>query len=475
MPTRSCKDLTPKLRQALTKDLPGNSAYKTNSVAEMRVILILLAIIASAACGSPVSSPAPSNSPLLGFCADAPVRTEALDNPSKHAWDLFVTLNHPAKEKTVGRGEPDCSKRIGAPGTTSVWETWRNAETEVYLSNGAEPPEWQDTSLPDEKPGSVPPRPVDDSGQPIKSLHNLAKPADTVGPMFSPDGIFDNRGGFGETRMNKSTYDFIRKECLFSKQGQQRYAKAVVDGKKSPIKFPVESIEVKAAWLDLEGEKIPEEKWGTYYTADYKATQKPNGDPIPVGDQRVKKYGLVALHILTKDIPNWFWASFHHKDAPNNQFEGGDTFGQPKVLAGTVWENYKLGGTQIDFTHATGGATIFSDHYVEFGFQRSSCITCHSTATLSPTSSMPSAQAKALCSLTPNLPDIGIPVARCKTIIGEDAFKPGTDELRFERGVPNPQWYEKDGKPYYLQTDFVYSIPFRGQEETGQPPARCIW
>ncbi|HZM90870.1 MAG TPA: hypothetical protein VFF31_30400, partial [Blastocatellia bacterium] len=340
-----------------------------------------------------------------GLCAEAPVRTEAVDNPSKHAWDLFLGLNHPAKDKKVARGEPDCSKPIGAPGTTAVWETFRNAATEVYLSNGAEPPQWSDTSLPDEKPGTVPFKPIDDSNKEIRSLHNLSMAPSGVGPFFSPDGIFNGKGGFGETRLNKSTYEFIRNECLFSKQGQQRYAKAVVDQKKPSIKFPVESIEVKAAWLDFEREKIPQEKWGTYYTAEYTPKFTPEGVPIPEAEQKKKKYGLVALHIITKDIPNWFWASFHHKDTPNNPFEGGDGYGQPKILAGTVWENYKLGGTQIDFVQPTGGATILSDYYVEFGFQRSSCITCHANATISPTSSMPLAQPKAVCSLTPNLPD----------------------------------------------------------------------
>jgi hypothetical protein len=454
----------------------------------MRLFFGLFVALTLAGCGSSNTSlstnsrtTSSTNPQTEGYCAEAPVRTEALDNPSKHAWDLFLTLNHPAKEKTVARGEPDCSKRIGTPGTTAVWETWRNAATEVYLSNGAEPPEWKDTSLPDEKPGTVPSKPVDDLGHDIQSFHNLRdvsnrqKSPSPHGPFFSPEGIFTGTGGFGETRLNKATYDFIRNECLFSRQGQQRYAKAVADGKKPPIKFPVESIEVKAAWLDFEREKIPQEKWGTYYTVEYTAKFTPEGVPIPEGEQKKKKYGLVALHIITKDMPNWFWASFHHKDTPSNPYEGGDAYGQPKVLAGTVWENYRLGGTQTDFVQPTGGATILSDHYVEFGFQRSSCITCHASATISPTSGMPAAQPKAVCSMTPNLPDIGLPVAACKKIIGDDAFKPGTDELRIERGIPDPSWFQKDGKPYYLQTDFVWSIPFRGRDEAGPPPARCIW
>ena len=439
----------------------------------MRNYLPLLVVFFLTACKSPESSRNNPSTPAPGtaisshdYCDPALARTDALDNPSKHAWDLFVTLNHPAKGKTVARGEPDCSKPIGTPGTTAVWETFRNAASEVYLSNGAEPPDWQDASLPDEEPGTVPPKAVDASGQEIRSFHGIAQVPEGkhhmlrgIHPQFSPDGIFNNKGGFGETRLNKTTYDFIRDQCLFSVEGQQRYAKAVVDSKKSPISFPVESIEVKAAWLDFEKEKIPQDKWNTYYTADYNH----------------KKYGLVALHILTKDVPNWFWASFHHKDSPGNLYEVKDTYGQPKILAGTVWENYRLGGTQTDFVNPTGTATKLSDYYVEFGFQRSSCITCHATATISPTSSMPGAQPRALCAITPDLPDAGLALATCQKILGQDAFIPGTNQLRIERGVPDPVWYEKNGKPYFLQTDFVWSITFRGRPEKSPPPARCIW
>jgi hypothetical protein len=401
-------------------------------------------------------------------CSPLSVRSDAMDNPSKHAWDLFLTLNQPAKPKNIARGEPDCSKRVGAPGTTAVWETWRNAGSEVYLPNGAEPPEWPDTSLPDLKPGSVP-QTKDDSGKLVAALHELGRRRVSLGDeldrrggmqiKFSQDGVFDNQGGFGETRLNKATYNFVRDQCLFSKEGQQRYAQAVIAGKKPRISFPVDSIEAKAAWLDFQKENIPADKWSTYYTAQLDG----------------KTYGLTALHILTKDLPNWFWATFHHKDEPPNEFEGGDTHGLPPVLKGTVWENYRLGGTQIDFVTADGNATRLSDHYVEFNFQRSSCMTCHATATISATSSMPAAQFHALCAMTPSLPDFGLDVPQCKKIIGEAAFVPGTSGLLMERGVPDRHWYEKDGKPYYLQTDFVYSIPFRGQIEAAAPPPRCVW
>jgi hypothetical protein len=434
-----------------------------------------------------------SSNEEASLCAPPPVRSDALDDPSKHAWNLFLALNHPAKDEKVARGEPDCSKRFGAPGSTSVWETWRNAETEVFLEDGSEPPVWQDMSLPDEKPGATPEittmfpqtQVLDATnrnaimtaathGTPMTvsqglragsvSVHGQrALTDDGFRPMFSPtDGVFQDEGGFGETRMNKATYEFIRENCLFSREGGQRYAKAVAAGKKPPISFPAESIEAKAAWLDFEREKIPQEKWATYYTATYKG----------------KRYGLVALHIITKDIPNWFWATFHHKDAPENPHEVKDTYGPPSAVKGTVWENYKLGGTQIDFVTPTGGATILSDHYVEFKFQRSSCITCHATATISPTTPMtPSGQPRSLCALNGAMPEIELPLDTCKQLIGEDAYRPGTDRLISERGAPDPRWFLLNGKPYFLQTDFVFAIPFRAfkRREAKPPPPRCIW
>src|SRR5438045_2586271 len=125
----------------------------------------------------------------------------------------------------------------------------------------------------------------------------------------------------------------------------------------------------------------------------------------------------MTLQILTKDIPNWFWATFHHVDEPQNEYETPDNFGRPKLLNGTVWENYRLGGTQIEFETSTGIPTILSDYYVEKGFTRSSCITCHATAAISPdnTPVVPN-QPRAICILTPNTPEFGVTPEDCKEI-----------------------------------------------------------
>ena len=422
-----------------------------------------------------MASSALSQVPRRNYCDTTPIRGNAFDQPSKHAWDLFVSLNHPAIDRKIARGVPDCSKPLGAPGTTSVWETWRNAASEVYLGDGAEPPLWDDTTkLKDEAPGRVP-------------LPQKPAVGGGLGIQFSPtDGIFHNAGGFGETRMNRATYEFIRSQCLFSVEGQQRYAMAVETKKKPPIQFPPDSIEVKAAWIDFDdpqgdGEDgkpgslppISAEKRRTYYTVDYTDESK-----------KTKHYGLIALHVITKDVANWFWASFHHKDQPKDDvvMTSPDDYGMPNSVTGTVWENYLLSGTQVDFTLPTGQPTLLSDHNVEFGFVRSSCITCHATATISREiwlsgtgrkfTSMPNGQQRAVCAMTPA---DGGGAKQCGPLLGDGAFQPGTEKLVMERGIPDPRWFERDRKPFYLQTDFVWSISFRGKSEAAPPPARCNW
>ena len=40
-------------------------------------------------------------------------------------------------------------------------------------------------------------------------------------------------------------------------------------------------------------------------------------------------------------------------------------------------------------------------------------------------------------------------------------------------GIPDPDAFKKDGKLYFIQTDFLWSIPFRAKEEQKPPGAHC--
>ena len=54
-------------------------------------------------------------------------------------------------------------------------------------------------------------------------------------------------------------------------------------------------------------------------------------------------------------------------------------------LEGTVWENYRLRGTQVDFVDSTGKPTLLANSHIESDFQTTaSCISCHARATIGP-------------------------------------------------------------------------------------------
>ncbi|WP_457391937.1 hypothetical protein [Roseateles sp. P5_E1] len=185
--------------------------------------------------------------------------------------------------------------------------------------------------------------------------------------------------------MNFETFTFIVQNGLFSVEGQEAL---FVSGTQT-IKFPAAAKEVKAQWRE-----ISELDAKRYHSC------RSGG----------KLYGLTALHILTKDLPNWFWATFEHVDNKKAENMGKEGYGPwllpsrdafscpgnqldceaaPKGigLEGTKWENYRLRGTQIDFVDSTGRPTKLANSQIETDFQTSSsCISCHARASIGPKS-----------------------------------------------------------------------------------------
>ncbi|RWN51569.1 hypothetical protein [Mesorhizobium sp.] len=362
-----------------------------------------------------------------------------MTNPSKHAWDLFLALNYPAKNPAVERGVPDPQKALGDDGLT-VWETWKHGE-EVFLANGAPPPKWEDMSL---DPSLVPngkklfeiPKTLVLEGVRSGMSPDQAVRADQVSKVLkvAPDGIF-RRGG-GETRMNRSTFDFIVEKELYNIEGQEALYAKIVSRTEQAVSFPVDSIEVKAMWTPLE----PSDDRSHFH--------------LSVGAD-AKSYKLVALHIITKDVPNWFWTSFRQTDGPEPEIPSVDTYGQPGLLQGTKWQFYELSGTQTDFTDGMGRPTYLSDPHVEEGFQNSSCISCHALSTIgrkgpkgADGSSEPEANRIAFFNVMGS--PTGAPV-----------------------GVPNPGWFFEPVRfgqdvqdQDYIQLDFLFSPAFRANRKS---------
>ncbi len=147
-------------------------------------------------------------------------------------------------------------------------------------------------------------------------------------------------------------------------------------------------------------------------------------------------WGLIALHIITKDLPNWFWSTFEHIDnktsGPTWSVKSVDRVACPTPphdcdlaptgfgLEGTKWANYRLRGSQIDFINSIGAPTTLSNSQLE-AVQNSSCMTCHAMATID-------AQGASL-------------------------------GFQFIKGSPQPSWFQDSaGRRIYMQQDFVFSL-----------------
>lgn len=346
--------------------------------------------------------------------SQTPASHPALNEPDKFAWGLFVELNHPA-DLSASRGTPDAHKQLGDPGPT-VWETWKLARTEVYLKNGCRPPEWD---IPAATPLAVAANPGLRSGlshgaelklfdppkfsEDIAELHGLkvdaeplAQPnlrlATRLSPAIPLPTVSTAEIG-NETRMNRATFDFILNKGLYNIEGQEALLTSRIG-----IDFPKESREVKAVWREFSDEELDPLKNFKDLNGDGAISDDERGSKLlgrtfhtafglKQGGQ-VKLFGLSGMHIITKDIPNWFWTTFEHVQNPEPEIRNLDRYsdpdkGFPSEVAGTVWQNYRLRGIQVDFVTSTGRPTRLGNTQIEGGFQAtSSCITCHSRASI---------------------------------------------------------------------------------------------
>jgi hypothetical protein len=348
--------------------------------------------------------------------------------PDEYAWRLFVALNWPAN--VAGR-TADPTRPFGVDGPV-VWETWKNAR-EVFLPRGADPGPWLDGAT------AVARSFEDAEPAPLQQIARAQRMSGGALPAFDPDAARRQRN---ETRLNKDVYEFVRTNELYNIEGQV----ALVTQQKLSISFPLMGKETKAQWRAITQADKPRYHW----------TEVTNPDGT------VTIFGLTALHITTKDLPNWFWATFEHVDNParpgNEPWElpSRDTFAcklapQPDCnlsptgigLENTKWANYRLRGTQIEFVDSTGQPLLLANSQPEQGFQvTSSCITCHARSSIG--------------------------------VIGNSAtrlsiFKPSGEGYV---GSVDPTWFAVDSiggrAPLFTQLDFVWAL-FRAQSKQPSP------
>lgn len=407
-----------------------------------------------------------------GSPADAAMASQ---NPNEYAWRLFFFMN---RQAATGRaGEVDQSKAnllsYDADRPT-VWESWAlssglvlgesskivDDKSEVFKIPASAPVPWEQ---------------LDRSGTPPKiltqNLKSLAVAMSIMQPMelmqfktlVQPIGT---NPADQEVRMNRSTYDSVRTQRLYSVEGLQAAAlTAKAAGTRSLVTFDQKSKEIKAQWVhltDCDGNPACANRARYHWRS-------------VVVDGKTQIWGLAAIHIISKDLPNWFWADFDHVDCERrvgacaNDSEGAltptrdtttGTNGLKAELAGSKWAFYVLRGTETDFVSPTGVKNILSNPVIENGFQQSSCMTCHSYATVGIVGTVP----KRGTSLALFAGKAGTANAGSQS---GDIGAPNC--ARFYNANGGPLGYCPDAfaniPPLYYQTDFLWSLSFRAFSE----------
>jgi hypothetical protein len=403
----------------------------------LTLAVVFFAMTLATAQSPPPAAPAPADQPECRAADGRPnfnTPNLAANCPDLFAWTRFIEVNGPA---------PNAKGKV-------LWETWA---TDPDTFPAAPNPTLCKT--PNPPPGTCPVWPA------VEAPHTILPAAKRAGDSSTPlatatsspvKGVPPDLGAIaGETiRRNRVAFDYIVNHALWYQEGlKQRF------NENFTIKFPVASIEVKLNWLPMSDVSDP----SRYFT---------------VLDDKQVRQGLVAMHISTKDLPNWYWATFEHVDNPGRcDFIGcRDSFGAnpafrpprselkvaypaetltPALLAlmeaanlDPVFQNYRLKGSQTAFTDSRGEPTLVGNSVTEYGFvPTASCITCHSRAGTDWNGQKPD-----------NLRIFG------EKLGGQTFNGPTEPELFYDRNDPF--------RRYMMQSDFVWAIPFRAMPIGGK-------
>jgi hypothetical protein len=269
----------------------------------------------------------------------------------------------------------------------------------------------------------------------------------------------------------------------------------------SEIDYPIQAVMIKSNWVsEIDAQRLKITDNPAHVKMDIKGPYTDNNGTV----WKKGRYWLVALHISSKDTPNWVWATFEHVGNPGRcdftgcndsfgfpsadpdigagqaknytaphikcddlplpsfVFDNGNPYasGQPSAALSSVfhdlgigtkdnvsgipsyadkaWLNYRLKGSQVQFTDSMGRPTHLANSITEGGFvSSSSCITCHARAGTASVGTLP--------------PALGVFINELE----DSGYQ------RSAHGVPIPDWYHRSGQPpalNVLQTDFVWGF-----------------
>lgn len=338
--------------------------FQRTAVFTVPLALVLLALIACSGHEKPGSGPTSVDPALFfGTCDGAEDAINA--NSAEYAWQLFLELNEP----------------LAAAGA-KVWETQFRQTSTIFLSDGATPPAWGDVP-----PVSYPPPAGCTASSDV--WHNLDTAIQVDGLALLDDWNNDVRY---QLLMNEPNFDFIFNQALYNVEGQEQFAAVG-----APANFAPESFELKTSWIWIGDDPTTcaalQDKY--YIVKAHYIPQDVNGQPL---DEVFGYAAMTGFHITNKCLPNWVWITFenvHNAEYTRatlelpltNEVTTANTKYQQQLQdAGSIFANYQLDGVQTEFTDPSDGSpTLLANSNIESAFQsQSSCITCHSLASVTP-------------------------------------------------------------------------------------------
>lgn len=328
------------------------------------------------------SGPATAQQPAPLTQAQAQAMVASPTGVAQFAWLLFVQATRPS-------------------GNLLMFETWAEQCQINPLMIGCPPPTAAATArrlghgsallaANRKKAGGAPNLEITQAG--VECNPMLAPPATNNG-YPAPANVVSTAQFCEQVFVNPPEQSFVTQNGLITLTGQQAYG--AKNG--NAITFPWDAIEVKADWVPT-----------TSYTGPNFSCPDPN---LYTQMYNGVCYALVGLHISSKVLPDWVWATFEPASAITNPnrcdpnlynmcfdpwgttsstpYGKGVTVPQSQQLqalmaaAGInpVFKNYYLTGVQWQFVDGSGKPIPLGSSFVEFNAGvppgQASCITCH--------------------------------------------------------------------------------------------------
>jgi hypothetical protein len=305
--------------------------------------------------------------------------SEISQTPSQTAWQLWVAATCPVNEGQY---------------PYVVWENWIE-QAQMYPTDPS-----QGLTVPNAGGAAVPAHLL--HGSPLTLAKNPQLGRVVTGLLGAADQNCNQASNppinqpnlviCEEVRENGATEDYIAGTNLWNRPGQ-----AAAAARGANIQFSPPSIEIKADWIQLS-------------SIGFDCSNLPPSLTQSVHVEFISGncFGLAGMHLTSKLLGQWFWATFEPQNTitnPNRCLVLGctDTFGSiPATTHGAntlltarltammtaanlapEWYNYRLDGAQTGFfSPKLLGNSIIEAENAGVPLTQSSCITCHAVSSV---------------------------------------------------------------------------------------------